>query len=52
MKFVFFLARDIKREADTLVTPEINLEPPSQSHDQTRQQPHRSQRVSKERGLE
>ena len=36
----------LKREADTLVIPEINLEPLPQSHNQIRYQPLRSHRVS------
>ena len=36
----------LKREADTLVIPEINVEPISQSHNQMHHQSLRSQRVS------
>jgi hypothetical protein len=36
----------LKKEADTLIVPDINLVPLSQSLNQTRQQPLRSQRVS------
>jgi hypothetical protein len=35
----------LKREVDTLIVPDISLEPPSQSHMLTRQQPLRCQRV-------
>ena len=36
----------LKKETDTLVIPELSFELPSRSHNQTYQQPIRSQRVS------